>query len=116
VVKHTGDGFFVAFPSPAIAVDCARAIQRSLSEHRRSHGFAQQVCIGLHATEADREGGDYRGKGVHEAARIGALAGAGEIIASRATLEASGTSATDPRAVTLKGIAEEVEIATVDWR
>ena len=114
-VKQTGDGFFVAFRNPANAVDCARAIQRALSEHRRSHGFAPQIRIGLHATAADREGGDYRGKGVHEAARIGALAGAGEIIASRATLEASGTPASEPRAVTLKGIVGEVEVAAVDW-
>jgi class 3 adenylate cyclase len=117
-VVHTGDGFFVAFKGADEAVACAFAIQRSLAEHRRAHGFSPQVRIGLHATEAAEVKGNYHGKGVHEAARIGALAEGGEIITSVSTLEClSGpVKTTDERTVTLKGVAEPVGVVSLVWR
>lgn len=57
-VKHEGDGFFVAFAASESALDCACSIQRSLRDHRRDHGFAPRVRIGIHATEATDRGGD----------------------------------------------------------
>ena len=50
-------------------------------------------------------------------ARIAAAAGAGEIIASRDTLEAAGNAfrVLDERSLELKGLAEPVKVATVDW-
>ena len=84
-VDHAGDGFFVAFPEAQSAADCAVAIQRSLAEHRRSQGFAPQLRAGIHAAEAEQARGAYLGKGVHEAARIGGIAAAGEILASLET-------------------------------
>jgi class 3 adenylate cyclase len=116
-VDHTGDGFFVAFPDPGSAVDCAREIQRRLAEHRREHGFAPQVRIGLHAAEATRVGLDYTGIGVHEAARIGAIAGAGEVVASVSTVDGlEGVDVSDRRSVELKGVAEPVEVVSIGWR
>jgi class 3 adenylate cyclase len=116
-VKHEGDGFFVAFAEPESALQCACSIQRSLRDHRRDHGFAPRVRIGIHATEATDRGGDYGGRGVHMTARIAAAAGAGEIIASRETLEAASNSfrAQDERPLELNGVAEPVTVATVDW-
>ena len=81
-ISTTGDGFFVSFDSPDLAVAAAIAIQRRLAEHRSTQGFAPQVRIGLHASDATQVAGDFHGKGVHEAARIAALGGAGDIIAS----------------------------------
>ncbi len=117
-VKHAGDGFFVAFPDAAGAVECAAAIQRTLADHRREHGFAVQVRIGLHAAEATRRGRDYGGKGVHKAARIAALAEGGEILASQATLagDAVRYSLLEPRLVSLKGISEPVPVVAIEWR
>jgi class 3 adenylate cyclase len=117
-VKHAGDGFFVAFPDAARAVECAAAIQRTLADHRREHGFAVQVRIGLHSAEATHRGRDYGGKGVHQAARIAALAEGGEILASRETLEGGSMPfvVSDPREVSLKGISDPVQVASVDWR
>jgi class 3 adenylate cyclase len=112
----TGDGFFVGFDSPEAALACAVAIQRRLAEHRQSSGFAPQVRIGLHASEATQVAQNFQGKGVHEAARIGALAGAGEILASRATAAGTRYQTSDPRSVALKGIAEPIEIVSVSWR
>ena len=115
-IDHAGDGFFVAFEGPADAIQCAVAVQRRLAEHRREHGFAPSVRIGVHAAEAVRTGAGYTGKAVHEAARIGGVAAAGEILASRETAEAAGAAWTDLREVELKGIAEAVEIVGVSWR
>src|SRR5690349_20090128 len=106
-ISTTGDGFFVSFDSPEQALAAAIAIQRRLADHRRTAGFAPQVRIGVHATDATRVEGDFRGKGVHEAARIAALAAAGEIIASAGTV-GSGQAASAPRVETLKGLSEPI--------
>ena len=117
MVNHTGDGFFAAFDSSRRAVECAVAVQRALAEHRRTHGFAPAVRIGIHASEANRRGDDYSGKGVHVAARIAALAGGGEILASAQTAaEASQwCSVSEPRTVELKGVSGDVEVVSVSW-
>ena len=117
-VDHAGDGFFIAFSDPKRAIDCAVAIQRVLTEHRRDHGFAPQVRIGLHTSYAIQAGGKYKGKGVHEAARIGALAEGGEIVISAQTLDAGQPhlSAANPRTVNLKGISEPVTVYTLQWQ
>jgi class 3 adenylate cyclase len=117
IVNSTGDGFFVAFDSAQTAVETAIAVQRVLRDHRERTGFALQVRIGLHSSEATQRGADYSGLGVHVAARVGALATGGEILATSATLEQAGDVATtDLRSVTVRGVATAVEIATIAWR
>jgi class 3 adenylate cyclase len=55
--------------------------------------------------------------GVHVAARIGALAGGGEILASASTVEGlEGLGLGDPRPAALKGVSEPVEVRSVGWR
>jgi class 3 adenylate cyclase len=115
VVTTTGDGFFVGFDSPDAAIDCAMAVQRRLADHRREHGFAPSVRIGVHASPATQVENNFQGRGVHEAARIAALADAGEILASKGTAEGR-QNVSAPRAVALKGIAQPVEVVSIDWR
>jgi class 3 adenylate cyclase len=115
-MNHTGDGFFVGFEQPDRAIECAVQIQRTLADHRRNHGFAPRVRIGLHQTEATRVGLDYRGKGVHEAARIAAAAQGGEVLASWHTAQPCKFALSEPRAVSLKGIAEPVQVVTISWK
>jgi class 3 adenylate cyclase len=74
------------------------------------------VRIGVHAAMANRRGDDYSGVGVHVAARVAALAGGGEIVASVETLTEAGVEATDVREVELKGVSEPVAVATVPWQ
>ncbi|MFO7571086.1 MAG: adenylate/guanylate cyclase domain-containing protein [Gaiellaceae bacterium] len=117
IVKKTGDGFFASFENPKAAIDAAVGIQRALD----AEIVAPDVRIGAHAGDAFRSGGDtsdYGGQGVHVAARVGALAGAREIVVSRETLEGVATSfrISEPRTETLKGVAEPLEIVSVDWR
>jgi class 3 adenylate cyclase len=114
-VTATGDGFFVAFESPDDALACAAAIQRGLAEHRANAGFAPQVRIGVHASDATMVGRNFTGKGVHEAARIGGLADAGQIVASVQTAEGGAFPVQDRRTATVKGISDPIEVVTVDW-
>jgi class 3 adenylate cyclase len=118
-VNHTGDGFFVAFARALDGLECAVDIQRRLARHRREHGFAPRVRIGLHSAEATREGRDYRGGGVHVAARVGAAAGSQEILVTSAVLDGVGLNRfglSEPRSLTLKGVREPVEVRGVAWR
>jgi class 3 adenylate cyclase len=119
VVSHTGDGFFVAFERADEAIDAAVDIQRRLVRHRREHGFAPWVRIGLHTAEATVRGRDYSGRGVHVAARVGAAAGREEILATSAVLAELGSArhaVSEPRPLTLKGVREPVEVRSLDWR
>ena len=118
VVHTTGDGFFAAFPDAATAASCAVAIQRRLAEHRRKHGFAPQVRIGLHSAEATMIADDYAGLGVHEAARIGAIADGGEILGTVSSVEGATIpfEVGDEREVSLKGLSEPVRVVAIGWR
>ena len=117
-IRHQGDGLVVSFDEPRRALECAIAIQRRLADHRRAHGFAPAVRIGLHQTEATQRGLDYAGVGVHLAARVGALAGESEILLTRSTFDAANAPGAPlgSRTVELKGIAEPVEVVSVEWR
>jgi class 3 adenylate cyclase len=116
IVKKTGDGFFASFENPKAALDAAVRIQRALADEI----VAPDVRIGAHTGEAfrtDAEGSDYGGQGVHLAARIGAAAGAGQVLVSRETVAGiGGFRLSEPREETLKGFAMPVELVTVDWR
>ncbi|GAC1656299.1 MAG: hypothetical protein NVS9B1_11370 [Candidatus Dormibacteraceae bacterium] len=113
-VDHAGDGFLVTFGAAADAVACAIAIQRELADHRRLHGFAPRVRIGLHAAPVTRSKGAYRGRGVHEAARIAGLAAGDEILAGKEVLRVAGHPV-PTRSVHLKGIRLPVEVGVIDW-
>ncbi len=117
IVKQTGDGFFLSFENPKAALEAAVGIQRSLA----AEIVAPDVRIGVHAGEGfhtDRESTDYGGQGVHVAARIGAAAGAGEILVSTETLDGVGGAfrLSEPRVETLKGVEEPVRVVAVEWR
>lgn len=117
-IDSAGDGFFVAFAEGPAAAACAIDIQRSLAEHRRTHGFAPRVRIGLHTAFATRSDNGYRGRGVHLAARIAASAEGGEILMTQglgAQLSDS-YAVSPPRLASLKGIAGQVLVAALGWR
>lgn len=116
VVNSTGDGFFAAFETARSAVDTAIAVQEALRDERESAASELSVRIGLHTADATQRGADYSGIGVHVAARIGALAGAGEIVASAATLDQAGDVAiSGTRSEPVRGVTTPVEVATIAW-
>jgi pimeloyl-ACP methyl ester carboxylesterase len=71
-----GDGFLATFDGPARAVACAVSIR----DGARSLGL--QIRFGLHTGELELAGPEIRGIAVHTGARVAAMAGPGEVLAS----------------------------------
>jgi class 3 adenylate cyclase len=86
-----------------------------LQNQRKEHGFSPSVRIGLHVAEATSDVQGYTGMGVHHAARIGAAAGAGEVLASREVLEAASIDreTSQTHELELKGISELTTVVSV---
>ena len=100
-IVTTGDGFLALFDSAARAARCAAA----MTEAVRPLGI--EIRAGLHTGEVNLTGGNARGVAVHAAARVAALAGAGEVLVSGTTrdlLDGSGLHFEDRGAHELKGL------------
>jgi class 3 adenylate cyclase len=76
-VETAGDGFLATFDGPARAVRCARAIADAV----RPLGL--EIRAGVHTGEIELDGEGVRGIAVHIGARVGALAGPGEVLVSQ---------------------------------
>jgi pimeloyl-ACP methyl ester carboxylesterase len=106
-IKQLGDGHLVAFDGPARGIRAAAAIR----ERVRALGIS--VRSGVHAGECEVLGEDLGGISVHIGARIGALAGPGEVLVSRTVKDlVIGTDlAFEERGVhALKGVPGEWEL------
>ncbi|HEY1456620.1 MAG TPA: AAA family ATPase [Candidatus Dormibacteraeota bacterium] len=114
-IDHAGDGFFVVFDVAADAIGCAIAVQRRLDSHRRQHGYAPQMRIGIHTGEVSEAESALRGVAVHRASRLCAAAHPDTILASREAVQASGRKPGGMRKLVLKGIKEPVEAAEIHW-
>jgi len=102
-ITTTGDGMLASFDAAAAAVRCSLAL-RQLSA---SQDIA--VRLGVHVGEVELAGDDVRGITVHEAARIMAAAGAGEILVSEQVLllcQGSGLAFEDAGEHELKGVPD----------
>ena len=101
-VKTIGDGFLIAFDgAPSRAVRCADSILRA------TDAIGMVLRCGLHTGECEQVGHDLGGMAVHIAARVGALAGPGEVLASGTTygtVVGSGLSFEDRGSQALKGV------------
>lgn len=75
-IVTTGDGFMASFDGPARAIRCAQAITEALAT------LGIDVRVGLHTGECEVRGDDLAGLAVHIAARVGSLAGPGEVFVS----------------------------------
>jgi class 3 adenylate cyclase len=80
-VKTMGDGFLATFDGPARAIRCARAVIEGVT------ALGLSMRIGLHTGEVDLVADDVGGLAVAIAARVGALAGAGEVLVSSTVRE-----------------------------
>ena len=110
-VKQTGDGLLATFDGPGRAIRCALTLQRELA----TSGIG--IRAGLHSGEIElRDADDIGGIAVHIGARIGALAGSGDVLVSSTVkdLVAGGGLEFDDRGVhTLKGVPGEWRLYAV---
>jgi class 3 adenylate cyclase len=76
-VDTAGDGFFVTFDGPARAIRCAQAIVEGVK------AIGIEVRAGLHTGECETVGEKVGGIAVTIGSRVGALAGASEVLVSQ---------------------------------
>jgi adenylate cyclase len=88
VVKTAGDGFMVAFRDAEAACRAALGIQKDLGRSMDPRLRQVRVRIGIHTGRVVSRDGDYFGRNVALAARIGDLAEGGEVLASTAVRDA----------------------------
>jgi class 3 adenylate cyclase/pimeloyl-ACP methyl ester carboxylesterase len=78
LIKRTGDGHLVTFPTPGAAIEASRAILQSAPT------LHVEVRAGIHTGEIEeRSDGDVAGIAVHVAARVASLASAHQLLVSR---------------------------------
>jgi pimeloyl-ACP methyl ester carboxylesterase len=109
-IDTTGDGFLATFEGPARAVRCALAIRDELE----ALGIAIRAAV--HTSEVEMSGSHVRGVGVHLAARLMALAGAGEVLVTRAVRDlalGSGLTFVERGREVLRGIPGEWDLLAV---
>ncbi len=102
-IDTAGDGFFVSFDGPARAIRCARELRGAVE------GLGLQIRTGIHTGECVRMGDNVGGLGVVIGARVGALAGPGEILVSRTVQDlvvGSGLTFEDAGEHELKGVPD----------
>jgi pimeloyl-ACP methyl ester carboxylesterase len=106
-IKTTGDGFLATFEGPTRAVEFASSVTAD------APALGIEVRAGVHTGEVELMGDDVGGVAVHVAARVCALAGGGEVLASRTVHDLSAGSgvAFEPRGSHhLKGLENEWEL------
>ena len=100
-IDTAGDGFFASFDGPARAIRCACAIRDALRQ------IGVDVRAGLHTGECEIVAGKIAGIAVNVGARVAALAGPAEVLASstvRDLVAGSGIEFEDRGEHELKGI------------
>jgi class 3 adenylate cyclase/pimeloyl-ACP methyl ester carboxylesterase len=108
--KHTGDGIFALFDGPTKAARCALDLVPALA----TRGI--RIRAGVHIGECERRGEEWSGLTVHTGARIGAMAGPGEVLTSRTVRDlsaGSGLRFESLGAHRLKGLPEDIEVFRV---
>ena len=76
-VDTAGDGFFATFDGPARAVRCAQAIADAV------RALDIEIRAGVHTGEVETIDGKVGGVAVNIGARVGALAGASDVLVSQ---------------------------------
>jgi TolB-like protein len=119
IVKTTGDGVLIEFPSVVDAVECAIAVQAVMTERNSAVPEDRRMLfrIGINLGDVLIDGDDILGDGVNVAARIESIAEPGGIcISSSAYEQVRGKVAvdfTDLGEQTLKNIARPIRLFAV---
>ena len=84
IVKTTGDGLLLEFPSVVAAVECAIAIQKLMVERNAETPEAKSIVyrIGVNLGDVLIEGDDILGDGVNIAARLEGICEPGGVLIS----------------------------------
>lgn len=109
-VKTIGDGVMATFDGPA------RAVRAGLGIVSAVRGMGLETRVGMHSGEVELMNGDVGGLAVHIAARVGAIASAGEVLVSSTVKDlvvGSGLAFEEHGTHTLKGVPDEWRLFSV---
>jgi class 3 adenylate cyclase len=109
-VETLGDGFLATFDGPARAIRCACSARDAM------RALGVEVRAGLHTGECELIGDDLGGIAVNIGARVGSVAGPGEVLVSRTVTDlvaGSGIEFTERGAHSLKGVPGEWQLYAV---
>lgn len=116
-VKSLGDGTMSSFASARSALTAAKIIQERLTIQVKEPKLS--LRIGIHTGDVVHSGEDFFGTVVNKAARITAVAGAGEIYLSDITQAVVGSGPdfafSAPTTVTLKGLEGDHRVVFLKW-
>jgi|SRR6516164_2686619 len=119
IVKTTGDGLLIEFPSVVEAVSCALAVQRAMFKRNAATPEEKRIIlrVGVNLGDIIVEDGDIHGDGVNIAARLESIAEPGGIcISEDAFRQVSGkvdAEFADTGEQSLKNIARPVRVYRV---
>ena len=102
-VDTAGDGFLATFDGPARAIHCATSIVDAVRD------IGLEIRAGLHTGECELLDGKVGGIAVHIGARVGAMAGASEVLVSSTVKDlvaGSGLTFEDAGEHELKGVPD----------
>ncbi len=118
-VKDQGDGLMVVFSVASAALSCAVAMQQGIERDNRGRERSVGLRVGLSGGEVSREGDDYFGDPVIEAARLCDRCESGQVLAADIVRRMAGRRGNhECRSLggfALKGFSDPVETVEVLW-
>ena len=122
IVDTAGDGAFLVFTDAEAAARAVAAVQRLVSDANLARARAHQIQLrmGMHWGPVLTDGTAVSGDSVNLAARVAASAAPGEVRLTREVFQELGSvtrvQCHSLGVVELKGVAQPVEVLTLDWR
>jgi adenylate cyclase len=121
IVKTTGDGILIEFPSVVEAVGCAVEMQQGMAERNAGVPKDKRITfrVGINVGDIIVDGKDIHGDGVNVAARLQELAEPGGVCVSRTVRDHARDKVpfgfVDLGERTVKNIARPLQVFRVSW-
>jgi len=120
LVKTMGDELMLVFATAKQAAESSVAIQEKVSSVARVDGLRLDFRIGFHFGDAIERDGDVFGDSVNTAARLVALAKAGQILTSSSTMaglpETARPLMREVDTITVKGKQVDLDVVELLWQ
>jgi len=118
-VKNLGDGLMAVSRLASAGLECAVSMQQAIDVHNRTASSPVGLRVGVSCGEVTREGDDYFGDAVVEAARLCSTARSGQVLVAALARAAAGRRSTytflPVGPLELKGLPEPLEVFELVW-